>query len=1066
MKTYCKRSGYFTLVICSVFLPSLICSNSFAQVANPTPVTRNTDTKKSKNPLTSLISANNIGGLFSTSGRFIKNIGQYGDTLASYGKMGKIHYGYEGLGMPVLFTSKGLIHLQRRTKRITYEEMERNEKKGLKEKDKSTSVDQVITMEWLNANTNPQIITENVCPGYYSYGLLKEKAQGYKKIIYKELYPGVDLVYSFTENKKAGFEYSLIVRPGADVSKIKMKYGADVKSITQYKNGTLIIRSGIEEISITNAVCYYTENADKKFTAAFLVNKNVISFILPENYTPEKTLVIDPFVSATGNLSGSDAAKAKDIDYDYAGNIYVAGGGDPAAQKLAKYDANGVLQWTFNGSLNIPVWNFGGSHGGWVVEKGSGNIYLGQGLESAGFRVIRLNTNGLYDDYITTADPAFVENWKMLWNCDGALPKIFVAGGGGNSNKELASIFPPALTLSPTNLTGINTGHNDISDIVIDPISNDMYTIFSTSVLMPSSDNKIYKHKAPYTAADVQWSKPTGYYALSEPVNRPYVSGLDNSSNTLAINSGYLFYWDGKNLKAFNKSNGSVAGTPLSIASNVKLMQGGIIADECNNVFVGSTNGTIKVYRFNGNVFDDNAAADISIAGYPANSVYDMVFDQGKGLLYACGNGFVSSIDLSAYCASPVYSVSVINDCSSVSVSASISPAPPAGSIVTYNLFDGTTQIGSNTTGLFNGLTAGTNYEVVALVNQACGGIRANTHFTASVPPVLKINNPAAKCSDSTVDITLASVTEGSSTGLTFTYWLDAAATITYPTPSVAKPGTYYIKGMTTTGCSLVAPVVVTINPGPIANAGADAVICFGNKLQLKGSGGTGYSWSPSTFLDNPKISNPTITNPGSGSITYYLKVTDAFGCESLTDDEVKITFAPPAKVFAGHDTVIAINQPLQLNTTDISNSGFTEFLWSPAYGLNNPFIANPVAVLDKDISYTLHASNPDHCTDDAVIKIKVFKAPEIFVPNSFTPNGDGLNDILKAIPVGMKEFHYFNLYNRYGRLVFSTTEQTNGWDGKVQGKLQDGGVFVWITEAIDYKGNIIQQKGTTMLVR
>ncbi len=1062
METQSKSSEVWLLKLCLILLPLLITGgSSIAQVGN-----LNTVTKPLNTSSLNLISGNDAD-LFGIRTRYIENIGQYGDTLAMYGSMGKILYGYEGLGMPVLFTSKGLIHLQRKTKKTTYEEMERQERKGVKAEGRIMTIDRTVTMEWVNANTDPQIITEDICHDYFSYGLFKKEARAYKKIIYKELYPGIDLVYSFTENKKAGFEYSLVVSPNADMRKIKLKYGGDVKNIATDKNGNLIIRSDIGDISISNAVCYYAESNAQKFNTGFRINRNEVSFKLPENYTKEKSLVIDPFVSGTGNLGGStDAGKAKDIDYDYAGNIYVVGGGDGAVQNLAKYDTAGVLQWTFNGSLNIPSWKFGAARGGWVTEKVSGNIYLGQGLESSGFRIIRLNTNGLYDNYITTGDPAFQENWKMLWACDNAVPSIFAAGGGGNSNKELAIVSPPSPILSPSNLTGINTGHNDISDIIIDPVSNDLYTIFSTSAISPGTDNKIYKHKSPYTSSSIAWSTATGYFALSEPINRPYINGLDNSSNTLAINAGYLFYWDGKNLKAFNKADGSVAGTPISLATNAKLMHGGIVADECNNIFVGAGNGTIKVYQFNGSVFDDNAAADISIPGFSASSVYDMVYDHGKGLLYACGNGFVASIDVSRYCATTVYSVNVSIDCSSSSVTTSLNPVPPAGSVITYNLFNGTTLVASNSTGYFNGLTAGLNYTIVALVNQACGGTQVIANFTTALPPVLKINNPSAICSDNTADLTVASITTGSTTGLTFTYWLDAACTIACTEPSKAIPGTYYIKGTSSAGCSVIAPVGVTTLPAPKPNAGTDTIICFGNNGQLNGSGGSSYYWSPSTNLSNAGISNPKVTNPGIGSITYHLKVRDAIGCLSEVDDEVKITFAMPAKIFIAGDTVVSINQPLQLNAMDMNNSGFTDFTWSPSQGLNNPFIPNPVAILNKDITYTIHASTINRCTDDAQIKIKVFRGPEIYVPNSFTPNGDNANDLLKPIPVGLREFHYFNVFNRFGQLLFSTTNAGIGWDGKIQGKEQNSGTYVWIAEGIDYKGNIIQQKGYSTLIR
>ncbi|OQA04375.1 MAG: hypothetical protein BWY67_02292 [Bacteroidetes bacterium ADurb.Bin397] len=72
---------------------------------------------------------------------------------------------------------------------------------------------------------------------------------------------------------------------------------------------------------------------------------------------------------------------------------------------------------------------------------------------------------------------------------------------------------------------------------------------------------------------------------------------------------------------------------------------------------------------------------------------------------------------------------------------------------------------------------------------------------------------------------------------------------------------------------------------------------------------------------------------------------------------------------------------------------------------------------------------------------------------------------MLKAFPVGIKSFSYFNIYNRYGQLVFSTTNQNVGWDGKFKGALQKLNTFVWIAAAIDYKGNLIQRKGTTTIL-
>jgi hypothetical protein len=367
MKTQRRRSGTQLLKLCIPLLPLFITwGSSIAQVGNLNTQTSITSSLKSV--------AGNDADLFGTRTRYIENIGQYGTTLSKYGNMGKILYGYEGLAMPVLFTSKGMIYLQRKTIKASVEELQRLRSEG-----KPTTIDRTITMEWLNANPDPRVVAEDICHDHFSYGLLRTKARAYKKIVYQDLYPGIDLVYSFTENKKAGFEYSLQVNPSADISRVKMKYGGDIKNITQDKHGNLIITSGVDEISISTAECYYADNSSQKFSSSFKIKNNTVNFALPSNYNKQKTLVIDPFVSGTAALSGIDAGKAKDIDFDYDGNIYTVGGGDGTVQMLSKYNASGGLEWTFNGSLGIPCWEFGGSRGGWAVDKINSKIYLGQG---------------------------------------------------------------------------------------------------------------------------------------------------------------------------------------------------------------------------------------------------------------------------------------------------------------------------------------------------------------------------------------------------------------------------------------------------------------------------------------------------------------------------------------------------------------------------------------------------------------------------------------------------------------------------------------------------------------
>ena len=174
----------------------------------------------------------------------------------------------------------------------------------------------------------------------------------------------------------------------------------------------------------------------------------------------------------------------------------------------------------------------------------------------------------------------------------------------------------------------------------------------------------------------------------------------------------------------------------------------------------------------------------------------------------------------------------------------------------------------------------------------------------------------------------------------------------------------------------------------------------------------------------------------------------------------------PAVKIFAGNDTIAAINQPIQLNVVERSTAGVIQYSWSPVNFLSNPDIANPIATLPYDYRYIVTGTTAEGCEGKDDILIKVYKGPEIYVPSGFTPDSDGLNDLLAPVPVGIKEFRFFRVFNRWGQLVYSTSNPYKGWDGKINGVLQATGTYVWMAEAIDFKGNLVTRKGVTTIIR
>ncbi len=115
---------------------------------------------------------------------------------------------------------------------------------------------------------------------------------------------------------------------------------------------------------------------------------------------------------------------------------------------------------------------------------------------------------------------------------------------------------------------------------------------------------------------------------------------------------------------------------------------------------------------------------------------------------------------------------------------------------------------------------------------------------------------------------------------------------------------------------------------------------------------------------------------------------------------------------------------------------------------------------------YTVTARTQAGCTGTDNVSVKVYEGPEIYVPNAFSPNNDGRNDLLKAVPVGLKTFLHFSVFNRVGQRLFYTTNPAMGWDGKVRSGDQNDPIFVWMAEGVDETGNRIARRGTVIIVR
>jgi gliding motility-associated-like protein len=286
------------------------------------------------------------------------------------------------------------------------------------------------------------------------------------------------------------------------------------------------------------------------------------------------------------------------------------------------------------------------------------------------------------------------------------------------------------------------------------------------------------------------------------------------------------------------------------------------------------------------------------------------------------------------------------------------------------------------------------------------------------------------------------------------------------PNPiAIANATTTYRVTANIGSCVATEQIVVTAVPYPLANAGPDLIICYNARAQLNGqTDGRTFQWSPASLLNNAAILNPQ-TRQLKNSASFTLLAHDTRGCPKPGRDTILVTVLPKINASAGRDTAVITGQPLQLNA-----GGGEFYSWSPAQNLSDADIPNPVAVFNSPspgLLYKVLVYDEGGCVDSSSITIKVFATgPSIFVPTAFTPNGDARNDLLKPIAAGISGIEYFKIFNRWGQLVFSTSTNGHGWDGKIGGQPQPTNTFTWIVKATDYRGRTYFQKGITTLIR
>ena len=184
----------------------------------------------------------------------------------------------------------------------------------------------------------------------------------------------------------------------------------------------------------------------------------------------------------------------------------------------------------------------------------------------------------------------------------------------------------------------------------------------------------------------------------------------------------------------------------------------------------------------------------------------------------------------------------------------------------------------------------------------------------------------------------------------------------------------------------------------------------------------------------------------------------------TATSNGVTVSVTAPVPGIRYKAVTATPNIPLQLQARALGNN--YSYQWIPPVGLNISNIKDPVFDYDKQTEYFIRISSGIGCITVDTLLVNIVNTPSVFVPNAWTPNGDGHNDYLFPLTINVTQLKYFRVFNRWGQKVFETNIIGNGWDGNFNGKPQPIDVYVWTVEAVSSGGIIYKTSGRAVLLR
>lgn len=266
-----------------------------------------------------------------------------------------------------------------------------------------------------------------------------------------------------------------------------------------------------------------------------------------------------------------------------------------------------------------------------------------------------------------------------------------------------------------------------------------------------------------------------------------------------------------------------------------------------------------------------------------------------------------------------------------------------------------------------------------------------------------------------------------------------------------------------TFGCLLRDSVEIIVKPFTIEITPDNTIVCDGEEMIVEATGGETFNWttqSGSVIFENP-TSYKTGIDPALGLNVIEVTAKDDRGCTATALATINVLQGPTMNV-SPKDTSIKLGETVKLIA-----SGAKEYLWYPYHDLNNKDLPMPLANPKEDTWYTVTGWNEYGCKTIDSVLIRVLIESNPFMPNAFSPNGDGLNDEFHISNFKYERLLVFKIFDRYGKQVFETSNKDKGWDGKYEnGKDAPAGVYYYYIEYAHQDLRLEKLKGDITLLR